>query len=48
VKNAVAIITSLYGSMMEGKTDFESVKEKRAGLFFKVWRQGRRWWCSGP
>jgi hypothetical protein len=35
VKNAAAIIISLYGLMVEGKTDFESMKEKREGLFFK-------------
>jgi hypothetical protein len=35
VKNAAAIIISLYGLMMEGKTDFESMKEKRESLFFK-------------
>jgi hypothetical protein len=35
VKNAAAIIISLYGLMMEGKTDFESMKEKRGSLFFK-------------
>ncbi|MDR1636279.1 MAG: hypothetical protein LBR93_02975, partial [Treponema sp.] len=35
VKNAAAIIISLYGLMVEGKTDFESMKEKRGSLFFK-------------
>jgi hypothetical protein len=35
VKNAAAIIVSLYGLMMEGKTDFESMGEKRGSLFFK-------------
>jgi hypothetical protein len=35
VKNAAAVIISLYGLMMEGKTDFESMKEKRESLFFK-------------
>ena len=35
IKNAGAIITSLYGLMMEGKTDFESMGEKRGSLFFK-------------
>jgi hypothetical protein len=35
VNNAAAIIISLYGLMMEGKTDFESMKEKRGSLFFK-------------
>jgi hypothetical protein len=35
VKNAAAVIMSLYGLMMEGKTDFESMKEKRGSLFFK-------------
>jgi hypothetical protein len=34
VKNAAAVIISLYGLMMEGKTDFESMKEKRGrGVF---------------
>jgi hypothetical protein len=35
VKNASAVIVSLYGLIMEGKTDFESMKEKRGSLFFK-------------
>jgi hypothetical protein len=35
VKNAAAIIVSLYGLMTEGKTDFERMKEKRESLFFK-------------
>jgi hypothetical protein len=33
VKNAAAVIMSLYGLMAEGKTDFESMKEKRGSLF---------------
>jgi hypothetical protein len=35
VKNAAAIVMSLYGLMVEGKTDFESMKEKRGSLFFQ-------------
>ena len=32
---AGAVITSLFGLMAEGKTDFESMGEKRGSLFFK-------------
>jgi len=35
VNNAAAIIVSLFGLMMEGKSDFESMGEKRGSLFFK-------------
>ena len=35
MKKTGAVITSLYGLMTEGKTDFESMKEKRGSLFFK-------------
>jgi hypothetical protein len=35
VKNAAAIIISLFGLMAEGKTDFASMKEKRGSLFFQ-------------
>ena len=35
VKTAGAIITSLFGLMTEGKSDFESMGEKRGSLFFK-------------
>jgi len=35
VKKAGAVIISLYGLMVEGKTDFESMGEKRGNLFFK-------------
>ena len=35
MKKAGAVITSLYGLMVEGKTDFESMGEKRGNLFFK-------------
>jgi hypothetical protein len=35
VKNAAAIIISLYGMRMEGKTDCESMRGKRGSLFFK-------------
>jgi hypothetical protein len=35
VKNASAVIVSLYGLMTEGKTDFECMQEKRGSLFFK-------------
>ena len=35
VKNAPTILTSLFGLMVEGKTDFESMDEKRESLFFK-------------
>jgi hypothetical protein len=35
VKNAAVIVISLYSLMVEGKTDFESMKEKRGSLFFK-------------
>ncbi|MDR0302683.1 MAG: IS1380 family transposase [Treponema sp.] len=35
VKNAGAIIASLFGLMVEGKSDFESMGEKRESLFFK-------------
>jgi hypothetical protein len=35
VKNAGAVIVSLFGLMMEGKSDFESMGEKRGSLFFK-------------
>ena len=35
VKTTGAIITSLFGLMAEGKSDFESMKEKRESLFFK-------------
>ena len=35
VKSAGAIIASLFGLMVEGKSDFESMGEKRKSLFFK-------------
>jgi hypothetical protein len=35
VKMAGVIITSLFGLMVEGKSDFESMGEKRLSLFFK-------------
>ena len=35
IKKAGAVITSLFGLMVEGKTDFESMGEKRRSLFFK-------------
>jgi hypothetical protein len=35
VKNAAGIIISLYGLMAEGKTDFESMKEKRGEPVFQ-------------
>jgi len=35
VKNAGIIIASLFGLMVEGKSDFESMGEKRESLFFK-------------
>jgi hypothetical protein len=35
VGNAAAVIISVYALMMEGKTDYESMKEKRDSLFFK-------------
>ena len=35
VKTAGTIITSLFGLMTEGKSDFESMGEKRGSLFFK-------------
>jgi len=35
VKTAGAIITSLFALMTEGKSDFESMGEKRGSLFFK-------------
>ena len=35
VKSAGTIITSLFGLMVEGKSDFESMGEKRGSLFFK-------------
>ena len=35
VKTAGAIITSMFGLMVEGKSDFESMGEKRKSLFFK-------------
>ena len=35
IKNAGTVITSLFGLMTEGKTDFESMGEKRGSLFFK-------------
>jgi hypothetical protein len=35
MKKAGSIITSLYGLMVEGKSDFESMGEKRGSLFFK-------------
>ena len=35
VNHAGAVIVSLYGLMMEGKSDFESMGEKRGSLFFK-------------
>jgi len=35
VKNAGTIIASLFGLMVEGKSDFESMGEKRESLFFK-------------
>ena len=34
-KNAGTIITSLFGLLAEGKTDFESMAEKRGSLFYK-------------
>jgi len=34
-KHAGAIITTLFGIMVEGKNDFESVGEKRGSLFYK-------------
>ena len=34
-KNAGVIIASLFGLMVEGKSDFESIGEKRGSLFFK-------------
>ena len=34
-KNAGNIITSMFGLMVEGKTDFESMEEKRKNLLFK-------------
>jgi hypothetical protein len=35
VKNAGIIIASIFGLMVEGKSDFESMGEKRGSLFFK-------------
>jgi len=35
MKNAGNIITSLFALMVEGKTDFESMNEKRGSVFFK-------------
>jgi len=35
VNNAGTVIVSLFGLMMEGKNDFESMREKRGSLFFK-------------
>jgi hypothetical protein len=35
VKNAGVIAATLYGLMVEGKTDFESAGEKRGSLFFQ-------------
>ena len=35
IHSAANIIISLYALMMEGKTDFESMAEKRGSLFFK-------------
>ena len=35
MKKAGNIITSLFALMVEGKTDFESMNEKRRSLFFK-------------
>jgi hypothetical protein len=35
IKNAATIITTMFGLMLEGKTDFESAGEKRGSLFFK-------------
>jgi hypothetical protein len=35
VKQAASVIISLYGIMLEGKKDFESIGEKRSSLFFK-------------
>ena len=35
VKKAGTILTSLFGLMVEGKSDFESMGEKRISLFFK-------------
>jgi len=35
MKKAGTIITSLFGLMVEGKSDFESMGEKRGSLFFK-------------
>ena len=34
-KKAGEVITSLFGLMVEGKTNFESMREKRGSLFFK-------------
>src|SRR5215469_567827 len=34
-KNAGAVIAILFGIMVEGKSDFESIGEKRTSLFFK-------------
>jgi hypothetical protein len=35
VKNAGIIVASIFGLMVEGKSDFESMGEKRGSLFFK-------------
>ena len=35
VKNAGTVIATLFGIMIEGKKDFESIGEKRGSLFFK-------------
>jgi hypothetical protein len=35
VKQAAAIIISLYGIMLEGRKEFENIKEKRQSVFFK-------------
>jgi hypothetical protein len=35
VKNAGVVIASLFGLMVEGKSDFESMGEKRGSLFFQ-------------
>jgi len=35
VKSPGTIITSLFGLMVKGKSDFESIAEKRLSMFFK-------------
>jgi hypothetical protein len=42
-KNAIAVIISLCGLMMEGTTDFESMEEKRGSLFSR-----NCWACRLP